>query len=241
MVEDRSSTRREPWTWGTAFFHDAYPTKWDLNYLRIEERPEVAELRALVAESDRIFEKKGFRHRKIHDDHPAGADLVGGFKQIGWSAETLEVMVLDRHPTPKGDVQVEEVTGEEIRPPTREWYRRTLVISEADAFNLADSIEAVERAVRTRYFAVRARRGIVSWCHLYQEGEVAQIEEVSTFERYRGRGYARATVTRAIAEARAAGARFIFLVADANDWPRDMYARLGFRPVGRIYEYTKLP
>ena len=40
----------------------------------------------------------------------------------------------------------------------------------------------------------------------------------------------------AIAEARKAGAEFVFLVADANDWPKVLYGRLGFDEVGH---YTK--
>jgi predicted N-acetyltransferase YhbS len=41
----------------------------------------------------------------------------------------------------------------------------------------------------------------------------------------------------AIAAAREAGADFVFLVADADDWPKEWYARLGFEPIGR---YVKL-
>ena len=40
----------------------------------------------------------------------------------------------------------------------------------------------------------------------------------------------------AIAEARRSGADFVFLVADANDWPKELYGKLGFDEVGH---YTK--
>jgi predicted N-acetyltransferase YhbS len=43
-------------------------------------------------------------------------------------------------------------------------------------------------------------------------------------------------VLAAVAEARQAGAEFVFLVADANDWPKALYGRLGFDVVGH---YTK--
>lgn len=241
LVQERSSTRKEAWTWGTGYFHDDYPTKWILNYLCLERRPDPAEVPLVVANAERAFEARGLAHRKIHDDNPEGAHLVAGFEAAGWSVETLEVMQLDGDIEARPGASVEEVDGAQIRPPTHEWYRQTLVVTEEQAANLTDSLAAVERAVHTRYFAVRVPSGIASWCHLYQEGEVAQIEEVSTFERYRGRGYATATVLRAIHEARAAGASFIFLVADANDWPKDIYARLGFRPIGQIYDYSKLP
>jgi hypothetical protein len=30
-----------------------------------------------------------------------------------------------------------------------------------------------------------------------------------------------------------------FLVADDDDWPKNLYAEIGFEPVGRRYEFTR--
>jgi ribosomal protein S18 acetylase RimI-like enzyme len=49
---------------------------------------------------------------------------------------------------------------------------------------------------------------------------------------HRQHGYASAVVLRAVHEARAAGARLVFLVADAEDWPKELYRRLGFEEIG---------
>jgi hypothetical protein len=35
------------------------------------------------------------------------------------------------------------------------------------------------------------------------------------------------------------GNELTFLVADDEDWPKQMYAGLGFEPVGRRYEFTR--
>jgi hypothetical protein len=43
-------------------------------------------------------------------------------------------------------------------------------------------------------------------------------------------------VLTAVARARAQDADLVFLLADAEDWPRELYARLGFETVGTIYE-----
>ena len=40
---------------------------------------------------------------------------------------------------------------------------------------------------------------------------------------------------------RAEGAHPIFLLTDAADWPQQLYARLGFSPIGHLYEFLKLP
>ena len=44
----------------------------------------------------------------------------------------------------------------------------------------------------------------------------------------RGRGLASAVVLRAVEEAVASGHDFVFLIADDEDWPKELYARLGF-------------
>jgi predicted GNAT family acetyltransferase len=61
---------------------------------------------------------------------------------------------------------------------------------------------------------------------------VAQIEDVATLPAFRNRGLARAVVLEAAALARASGAELVFLVADENDWPKDLYGRLGFDQIG---------
>jgi hypothetical protein len=43
-------------------------------------------------------------------------------------------------------------------------------------------------------------------------------------------------VLHAIARARSQGDDLIFLLADAEDWPRELYAKLGFGVIGEIHE-----
>jgi ribosomal protein S18 acetylase RimI-like enzyme len=83
---------------------------------------------------------------------------------------------------------------------------------------------------------VQLNGAVVSYADLYQDGADAQVEDVGTLPEQRGRGYATAVILAAIAEARRAGAEFIFLVADMDDWPKELYRRLGFDELGH---YTK--
>lgn len=78
-------------------------------------------------------------------------------------------------------------------------------------------------------------------CELYLDGGTAQIEDVATAERFRRRGLATAVVLSAMEAARSAGADFVFLIADAQDWPKEMYAKLGFREIGITYEFLVPP
>jgi hypothetical protein len=52
---------------------------------------------------------------------------------------------------------------------------------------------------------------------------------------------ARAAVTAAIDAARAAGADLVWLLADAADWPKELYGKLGFDPIGSCWQFTKPP
>ena len=58
-----------------------------------------------------------------------------------------------------------------------------------------------------------------------------------TLERFRNRGLARATVTRALDASREAGHDLTFLLAVRDDWPKELYAKLGFDEIGRIWEF----
>jgi predicted GNAT family acetyltransferase len=60
-------------------------------------------------------------------------------------------------------------------------------------------------------------------------------------ERRRNRGHASAAVLAAVDAAAAEGCDPIFLLTDAADWPQHLYERLGFSPIGQLYEFLKLP
>ena len=48
-------------------------------------------------------------------------------------------------------------------------------------------------------------------------------------------------MTAAIAQAQQAGVRELWIVADADDWPKELYGRLGFRPVWRPAQIVRRP
>jgi GNAT superfamily N-acetyltransferase len=68
---------------------------------------------------------------------------------------------------------------------------------------------------------------------------VAWVEDVYTVPEARGRGYARTLVTRAAGAAVAAGHELTFIVADDEDWPKELYRDIGFRPVARSWTFHK--
>jgi predicted GNAT family acetyltransferase len=91
----------------------------------------------------------------------------------------------------------------------------------------------------TRFFAARIDGEIASYCDLYSDGSTGQIEAVLTLEQFRNRGLAGVTVSRALAASREAGNDLTFLMALRDDWPRELYKKLGFDEIGRVYEFVQ--
>jgi GNAT superfamily N-acetyltransferase len=54
-----------------------------------------------------------------------------------------------------------------------------------------------------------------------------------------GRGYARAIMAEGLRRATAARCDVLFVEADADDWPRHLYTRLGYVTIGRTHAFTR--
>jgi GNAT superfamily N-acetyltransferase len=243
-VVERTSTRIEPWAFGTAFFNDAFPKRYDANFVSVERPIDDVPADTVAMEADRTL--GGLTHRKIEiDDDARGSGAVSGLAKLGYVPDRTVVMALRREPDRPGDVdRVEELSFEELRGHLVELNRREPWGSDpAVAEMLADFRKVLADGIGARFFAARASDGstIASSCELYVHEGVAQVESVDTLEEHRGRGLARACVLRAANEGRVAGARDVFIWADANDWPQHLYERLGFDAIGHVWSFLKEP
>ena len=238
--ETSTSTRLEPSPFGTAFFNDDYPSYWDGNFLRVD-RPSDATEEQLIAEADRLFE--GFGHRTIVvPDEWAGARWAATFGGDGWEIDRLVFMVQRREADRASDLPVEESTFDDVSPLMLETNLSSHggMTREAAETNV-DIRRLFVDATGTRFFVARAEGVLAGFCELYVHDGVAELDNVHTLDAFRGRGIARAVVGHAIRQARAAGADLVFLIADDADWPKDLYAKLGFDPIGRFWQFTKPP
>jgi len=231
-TDERAVQRIEPFRYGTALVHERLNLVHDLNFLRLERGEPAAAV--LADECEAIQGPAGMEHRSIA---VRGADekrLAPGFAALGWALDRAVVMAAQGEAEPRPKVAVEEVTGGELDPAWTEDIRgRDFARGRDDVVQqLVDLKRVVADAVPTRYFAARVEGAIASYCELYARDGVAQIESVLTVEPYRGRGLASAVVRRALDEARRAGAAFVFLQADRDDWPKELYRRLGFEEIG---------
>jgi GNAT superfamily N-acetyltransferase len=78
-------------------------------------------------------------------------------------------------------------------------------------------------------------------CELWMDGRDALVEHVDTLEEFRSRGVARSVVLAAVDAARKADAERIFIAADDNDWPKELYGKLGFDRLGLEWEFIRWP
>jgi GNAT superfamily N-acetyltransferase len=243
-VNAGSSTRIEPWRYGNAYFNADYPISYAHNFLDVVTAPDDVSATELEAEADRILGRAGYEHRTlVVRSDGLGTRLRDRLASRGWSPEHIVVMVHARAPERLPDTSaVENFDFAAVRPARLEMTRaEPYADSEDTVEQLVDRLKATSGAVHVRHYGVRAGSTIVSLCDLYSDGTTAQIEDVGTLEQHRGRGYARAVVWKAVEVARSESHELVFLLADDDDWPKEMYAKLGFDPLTRYWEFSLRP
>lgn len=210
---------------GTAIYDDQVPLRLDSNFLRVE-RP--AEAGDVLAEAERLG-----RRMIVFRSTDEGERLAPFFAERGWLVRRHLLMAQLRDPADGADLGlVEEVAEEELRPARRRVVEGEPWSKPEVMAQLFAGKHRIGERVSARFFAVKLGGEVVSYSDLYQDADEAQVEDVGTLPEHRGRGYAKAVVLAAIAAARADGAGFVFLVADRDDWPKELYRRLGFDELG---------
>jgi ribosomal protein S18 acetylase RimI-like enzyme len=229
---DMSGSRVEPFRFGTAVFTPELPLRHDSNYLLVETLPVDVSAADLVEEAERVQGAAGLEHRLLlFRDADLGERFAPHLVSLGWRRDRHVVMAQRRQPERTINARVaSEVTEADLRE-ARE--RQILSYPWGTPEVARQLLEAKRRIpVEARFFAVIAGGAVASYCDLYLDGEIAQVEDVASMPEHRGRGYASAVVLRAVEEARARGAELVFLVADSEDWPKELYRRLGFDEIG---------
>jgi ribosomal protein S18 acetylase RimI-like enzyme len=239
-VHEATATRVEPWRFGTAVFTDDFPGRYDSNVVRVERPVGATTPAELAAEVDRVQASLGHREVLLADAGE-GARLSPGLRELGYDIERQVVMVQRTPALAVPDTPtVREVDAHEVRPPLLAGLRAIDGMSDADATMLADfRVVSAERA-GTRFFAAELDGELVAYCELSVHEGAADVEDVNTLAAYRNRGAGRAVVLAAIEAGRAAGADLVWLLADADSWPQQLYRKLGFEPLGGWWQFTKM-
>ncbi|MDQ2984611.1 MAG: GNAT family N-acetyltransferase [Actinomycetota bacterium] len=238
-VEERSAGRVVPFSHGQAFLREELPRVYDLNFLRVTKQGASAE--QLAAETERVQGPLGHRHRRVDLwDEAEARRLEPGFAALGWKPQWLVVMPHRGAPDREGSTEVREVDHETLRPLWTEGIRSEPFGQDDEVVRQLLEHRAVsEQAVPTRYFAALVDGRVASFCELFSADGVGQIEGVLTLPERRGRGLARSVVLKALEESRAGSNELTFLVAEEDDWPKELYAKLGFETAGRYAQFLR--
>lgn len=226
---------------GTVIRTPTFPIVYDLNRLHVRHPVGPVSAPDLIAAADRL--QDGLGHRCVS---VAGAGepraMSAAFGAAGWLEAPLITMALTgplpAAPVAPAAVPVQLADLAEVRAASL----RELPWGTAEVVRqIAAADDRVPEATDAAFFGVRDPSGrVVSGCHLYSDGRIAQVEDVATLPEHRGRGAARAAVIAAAAAALARGHDLVFIVADAGDWPRHFYRRLGFEPIGTRSTFTRV-
>ena len=212
------------------------PLVWAVNQLRVAKPLRFEELVDLAEE-----QPTGRDYRHIAVEHQqAGPGLEQAFRDAGWKVERDVVMVLSGPADRAADTDLVVEAGEdEVLELMRRWYEDgEPTPTELD--QLADYSRRETRALGDRLLGVRSGDGaLVAITKLRSDARTAQIEDVYTVLGARGRGFARALITKAVELAHDASQDLVFIVADDDDWPKLLYGRLGFRSAGLLWQFHR--
>lgn len=218
----------------------AMPVVWVLNHVRLRTAPSYERAVELI---EQHLAGAGFRQLYVDDERPGGGRLAEAFQADGWEVDGELHSMLVRPPDRRvGTSAVTELTEEEALALMSRWLREdeTLHLDDEAMRQLIENHRLTWRARNAVRLGVRAHDGSPTGMTLVLSGGgVAQVEDVYVVPEARGGGSGRALVTRAIDVARELGPELVFIVADDNDWPKQLYARLGFEPLGRTWMFHR--
>ncbi|ADO72623.1 GNAT family N-acetyltransferase [Stigmatella aurantiaca] len=243
-LQDRTATRTQRFSRGTALFNDRFPKSWAHNFLRVDPPSEGISAQALAVQAEVLHGEAGHSHRRLWvDDAATGERLLESLGPLGWQTQCEWVMAhFDEVPAPDPRITVQEFSHEGMRPFWEEMFRRMeFVRDEKTVQQLTERNLLLGQQSSVRHFGAVFEGRIVSACDLYPGEGLAEIQDVETLEEFRKQGFSRAVMRTALRAARERGAAFTFLTTDSDDWPKEFYGRLGFQPVGKFFVFVRTP
>lgn len=225
----------EPWRHGTVARATRFPTYYDFNVLRVEEQLDL-DVAALAACADDAL--SGLAHRRVDFDISSEAEARrADFERAGWKTTRL-LWMLHEEPLSGSEqpVHVEEVPYDETAELRLGWHLEDHPEMEFEGYKAAAREIALKNGARV--LAVRNGGALIAFAELRWDGPSAEITSVYVHPEHRGAGLGTAITRTAITAA--AGADDLWIVADDEDRPKDLYARLGFRGVWVSEEFLLL-
>lgn len=229
---------------GVVVLHDQLRTIYHLNSLTLDA-PLTPELdpEDIISLADHWLGHLRHRH-VVLDDAGAAEAVVPALTRAGWSEQRTVFMALERDP----DRPARPGIAREVDTPTLRALELRLGEEERPLGGgpripqlIVESMDALRAHTHARGFAAGENGDLAAACTLFLDrsrGGPALIDNVGTLRASRRRGLGRAVVTAAIDVARAHGCDPIVIPADLDDWPKELYERMGFVQLGVQVAFT---
>ena len=214
------------------------PLVWTLNQVCLTAAT-AAEEAARIAETHQA--DLPYRHLTV-EHRPTADAFERRYAGDGWEVFRDVYMVRSAQPGPPVvPSSVVELSEEQMVALMQRWLVEERPGVTAEALEQVATYNAREgRLWNERAFGVLGGGGsAVAVTKLRSDGEIAWVEDVYTAPEARRQGHARTLVTYATDLAAAAGHELTYLVADEDDWPRDLYAEIGFQPIGTTRRFHR--
>jgi len=224
---------------GAAFVRNRdAPAIRDSNHVANVRARTPEEIDRLLARVDREY--AGVPHRRFDVDLDTPPAFEARLALEGYRSDEALVMLLEGELI--GEAPSHRIRLVESEPDWAAYAALHAIDWRAYTERLGRPVEpAVGEAMRR---CRRAKSPPVRWWLAWADGEprayfsswegtegVGQVEDLFTHPEFRHRGLATALIHRSVADCRAYGAGSVVIVADPTDTPKELYARLGFRPV----------
>jgi ribosomal protein S18 acetylase RimI-like enzyme len=233
-LQERGAARVEEFDRGAALFTESLPRVYDCNFVRLDDVDGLSATDVELLAHDLQGE---LRHRKLVLP-PAGEGVADELVARGWSVSRIATMEYAGPAERDGAAPAAELVDPRAIRGARE---DALAGRDPDLQRqVANYTERLAGANDGLVFAAFADGEVGGFCALFERDGIGEIDEVTTIERHRRRGLGNAVVEAALRASLASNNDLTFLNADADDWPKRWYERLGFREVGRRYEVYRI-
>jgi ribosomal protein S18 acetylase RimI-like enzyme len=226
---------------GTAYLHPEYPIAHVQNFVRLRRAAPGLDAEAVDRAVNDVFAGTRVDHRVVEVYDAALAErLAPGLQALGYHHATDLVMRYAQGAPSPGAGRVVTLSLDERMEVATLWRRLDHPTWPEDwTRQLGERIRTIVPVAECTFLAVRDETGaVVSRADLFRRDGITQIEEVVTMPRARNRGYASELVLEGV---RRAETDEIIIIADADDWPAQLYRRLGFEDLGRTALFVNAP
>lgn len=241
-AHEEIAQRLERLRYGFACLDETLPLVYFANLLWVTAEPGEVSAAEIIADADRLLAPLPHRWVVV-DREPLWRSLEDDFSAAGWGRQTHVFMIHNRRRDrlPERDA-VREVSHDDIRAAEMRYLAtQPWCTTEEPARQVLEHHLRLGRRLGERCFAVYDGDDVCAFAKLRARDRIAQVEDVVVLEQYRGAGLGRLVTSAALGEGLRLDPDVLFIVADDEDWPKELYERLGFEPAGRTRMFTVLP